>query len=90
MCASAENCIPESVVASFTHDIFINGCQVNFSTDGPNDVEIGPLYPDEKFRCLEDCFEDFIPMIRDKNHGGPGEIANTKSLVEAVPITAMG
>ncbi|MED6159832.1 leucoanthocyanidin [Stylosanthes scabra] len=94
LAAAAENCIPESVVASFTHDIFINGCQVNFSTNSPNDVEIGTLYPDEKFRCLEDCFEDFVPMIRDKILGGSdnNEIAktNNKSLPEAVPIIAMG
>ncbi|GLT75779.1 hypothetical protein SLA2020_474770 [Shorea laevis] len=33
--AAAENCIPQSIVASFTHDIFIKGCQVNFAIDGP-------------------------------------------------------
>ncbi|KAL2347404.1 hypothetical protein Fmac_001404 [Flemingia macrophylla] len=64
---AAENCIPQSVVASFTHDIFINGCQVNFSTNGPNDIEINSLYPDEKFRSIEDCYDDFVPMIHDKN-----------------------
>ncbi|XP_061339266.1 leucoanthocyanidin reductase-like [Gastrolobium bilobum] len=90
LAAAAENCIPESIVASFTHDIFINGCQVNFSIDGPNDVEINTLYPDEKLRCLEDCFEDFVPMANEKIHGGTSEINNAKSLVEALPITAMG
>ncbi|OIW04651.1 hypothetical protein TanjilG_07786 [Lupinus angustifolius] len=63
LAAAAENRIPESVVASFTHDIFIKGCQVNFNTDGPKDVEISTLYPDEKFRSLEDCFEDFLPLV---------------------------
>ncbi|CAL0315303.1 unnamed protein product [Lupinus luteus] len=63
LATAAENRIPESVVASFTHDIFIKGCQVNFNTDGPKDVEISILYPDEKFRSLEDCFEDFLPMV---------------------------
>ncbi|TKY69407.1 Leucoanthocyanidin reductase [Spatholobus suberectus] len=103
---AAENCIPQSVVASFTHDIFFKGCQVNFSTDGPNDIEINILYPDEKFRCMEDCYEDFVPMIHDKIHGGTSEeikdlkplvetgpneeIKDLKPLVEAVPITAMG
>ncbi|KAK7275189.1 hypothetical protein RIF29_16298 [Crotalaria pallida] len=66
LAAAAENRIPESVVASFTHDIFIKGCQVNFNTDGPKDVEISTLYPDEKFRSLEDCFEDFVPMIHER------------------------
>lgn len=70
MWACAENILPQSIVASFTHDIFINGCQVNFSTDGPGDVEIDILYPDEKFRSMEDCYEDFVPMVRDKIHGG--------------------
>ncbi|RDY04599.1 Leucoanthocyanidin reductase, partial [Mucuna pruriens] len=83
---AAENCLPKSIVASFTHDIFIKGCQINFSTDGPNDVEIDTLYPDEKFRCLEDCYEDFVPMALDKIHGGTGEeikINDRKNLVES-------
>lgn len=49
-------------MASFTHDIFIKGCQI-FKPDGPGDVEIGTLYPEEKIRSLEDCFEDFVLMI---------------------------
>ncbi|KAK7407588.1 hypothetical protein VNO78_09541 [Psophocarpus tetragonolobus] len=67
---AAENCLPQSIVASFTHDIFIKGCQVNFTIDGPNDVEINTLYPEENFRCLEDCYEDFLAMVHDKLHGG--------------------
>ncbi|KAJ1385262.1 NmrA-like domain [Sesbania bispinosa] len=92
LAAAAENCMPQSVVASFTHDIFINGCQINFSTDGPIDVEINTLYPEENFRCLEDCFEDFVAMIThdDKIHGGTAEIENRKPLVEIEPIPAMG
>lgn len=58
----AENVEPRSVVASFTHDIFIKGCQI-FKPDGPGDVEIGTLYPEEKIRSLEECFEDFVLMI---------------------------
>ncbi|CAJ1932259.1 unnamed protein product [Sphenostylis stenocarpa] len=83
---AAENCIPQSVVASFTHDIFIKGCQVNFSAEGANDVEITSLYPFEKFRSLEDCYEDFVPMARDKLHGGTSEeikVKDRKPLVEA-------
>ncbi|XP_057447911.1 leucoanthocyanidin reductase-like [Lotus japonicus] len=92
LAAAAENCIPRSIVAAFTHDIFINGCQINFSIEGPNDIEIGTLYPDEKFRCLEECFKDFVPMTHDMNvHVGTTEINNNrKSLVEVAPITAMG
>ncbi|KAA8529214.1 hypothetical protein F0562_033987 [Nyssa sinensis] len=57
--AARENIIPQSVVASFTHDIFIKGCQTNFSIDGPGEVEVSTLYPDESFRTVDDCFNDF-------------------------------
>lgn len=86
---AAENCIPESIVASITHDIFINGCQVNFKIDGIHDVEISTLYPGESFRSLEDCFESFVVMAADKIHKGEnGVTGGTKALVEPVPITA--
>ncbi|KAJ0095678.1 hypothetical protein Patl1_16507 [Pistacia atlantica] len=49
LAAAAENIIPQSVVASFTHDIFIKGCQVNFSVDGHDEIEVKDLYPDEQF-----------------------------------------
>lgn len=88
MCACAENCIPRSIVASFTHDIFIKGCQVNFNIDGLGDVEISTLYPDEAFRSLEDCFDAFAIMIDDKIHKGENKIAGTESVVEAVPFKA--
>lgn len=65
MCNSVENRVPESIVAAFTHDIFIKGCQLNFPTEGPGDADIGTLYPDETFRSLEDCYEDFAQMVRD-------------------------
>ncbi|KAK2404004.1 leucoanthocyanidin reductase [Trifolium repens] len=89
---AAENCIPESVVASITHDIFINGCQVNFKIDGIHDVEISTLYPGESVRSLEECYEKFVVMAADKIHkeetgvtaGGGG----TTAMVEPVPITA--
>ncbi|BAT94532.1 hypothetical protein LR48_Vigan02g182500 [Vigna angularis] len=88
LAAAAENCIPRSIVASFTHDIFIKGCQVNFKIDGVDDVEISTLYPDEGFRSLEDCYEDFAHMIDDKIQKEEHKITSTKSVVEAVPITA--
>lgn len=88
ICGDAENCIPESIVASITHDIFINGCQVNFNIDGVHDVEISNLYPGESFRSLEDCFDNFVLMAADKIHKGETEVTGTKALVEAVPITA--
>lgn len=75
-------------MASFTHDIFIKGCQVNFNIDGLGDVEISTLYPDEAFRSLEDCFEGFALMIDDKINKGENKITGTKSVVEAVPFTA--
>ncbi|OMO90195.1 NmrA-like protein [Corchorus capsularis] len=60
---AAENRIPQSIVASFTHDIFIKGCQVNFSIDGQNEVEVSCLYPNDPFRTLDDCFNDFLLMM---------------------------
>ncbi|KAI9092006.1 hypothetical protein K1719_027941 [Acacia pycnantha] len=65
LAAAAENRFPESIVASFTHDIFIKGCQLNFPAEGPGDIDIGTLYPDETFRSLEDSYEDFARMVRD-------------------------
>lgn len=63
----AENRIPQSVVASFTHDIFIRGCQVNFPIDGPNDIEVTNLYPDEQFHTLDDCFSDYLINLKGKS-----------------------
>ncbi|XP_042503244.1 leucoanthocyanidin reductase-like [Macadamia integrifolia] len=63
LAAAAENIIPESVVASFTHDIFIKGCQVNFSIDGQKDLEATSLYPDIPFRSIADCFDDFATLV---------------------------
>ncbi|GKV25096.1 hypothetical protein SLEP1_g34589 [Rubroshorea leprosula] len=59
--------IPQSVVAAFTHDIFIKGCQINFCLDKPTDVEVCSLYPKECFRSVNECFDDFIKKIADKN-----------------------
>ncbi|GAV59679.1 NmrA domain-containing protein [Cephalotus follicularis] len=59
LAAAAENRLPQSVVASFTHDIFIKGCQVNFSLDDAHDLDVGNLYPDVSFRNLDECFNDF-------------------------------
>ncbi|CAL1408308.1 unnamed protein product [Linum trigynum] len=56
---AAENRIPESIVASFTHDIFIKGCQSNFEIDGVSDVEASSLYPDETFQTVDRVFADF-------------------------------
>lgn len=89
LCGNAENIIPESVVASLTHDIFINGCQVSYKIDGVHDVEISTLYPGESFRSMEDCFESFVVMAADKIRKGENGVAGgTKSIVEPVIITA--
>ncbi|XP_058741421.1 leucoanthocyanidin reductase-like [Vicia villosa] len=86
---AAENIIPESIVASLTHDIFINGCQVSYKIDGINDVEISTLYPGESFRSMEECFESFVVMAADEIHKGENGVAGaTKSIVEPVIITA--
>ncbi|XVE53355.1 hypothetical protein DITRI_Ditri02bG0197700 [Diplodiscus trichospermus] len=86
--AAAENCVPQSIVASFTHDIFIKGCQVNFSVDGPNETEVSRLYPNEPFRTLDDCFNDFLVKMKDENTKQSDGIPATKPVVEALAITA--
>uniref|UniRef100_A0A803QQ94 NmrA-like domain-containing protein n=1 Tax=Cannabis sativa TaxID=3483 RepID=A0A803QQ94_CANSA len=100
LAAAAENCIPESVVASFTHDIFIKGCQINFAIDGSNDVEVGNLYPEETFRTLDECFNDFLLKLEDENPedgndddgdgDGDDEAVSAKThVLEPIPIAAI-
>ncbi|KAF5745296.1 Leucoanthocyanidin reductase 1 [Tripterygium wilfordii] len=89
LAAAAENCIPQSVVASFTHDIFIKGCQSNFSLDGPDDVEVCKLYPDESFRTLDECFEDFLVKAKMEDLSVKEDESNkTNPVVESLAITA--
>lgn len=82
----AENCIPESIVASFTHDIFIKGCQINFSIDEASDVEVGTLYPDETYRTLDECFTDFVMKLKDE--ATTEEVPTKSHVVEHIPIAA--
>ncbi|KAF5751948.1 leucoanthocyanidin reductase 1 [Tripterygium wilfordii] len=90
--AAAENRIPQSVVASFTHDIFIRGCQSNFSVDGSADLEVCKLYPDEPFRTLDECFEDFL--VKAKLEGPSGtrnnENTNTNPVGDSLPVSNLG
>uniref|UniRef100_A0ACD5TX13 Uncharacterized protein n=1 Tax=Avena sativa TaxID=4498 RepID=A0ACD5TX13_AVESA len=61
---AAEDIIPASIVASLTHDIFINGCQTNYGIDdGSRDVEISSLYPDTPFRTIDECFDDYARRL---------------------------
>ncbi|ONI31302.1 hypothetical protein PRUPE_1G305100 [Prunus persica] len=86
---AAENRIPESIVASFTHDIFIKGCQVNFPVDGPHDVEIGTLYPEESFRTLDECFNDFLLKLEDEQELEKNKVSTkTTAVVEPRAVTA--
>ena len=55
--------VPESIVASFTHDIFIQGCQINFALDKPTDLEATSLYPDTPFRSVDACFDEFVSKV---------------------------
>ncbi|KAK9934820.1 hypothetical protein M0R45_021949 [Rubus argutus] len=88
--AAAENRIPESIVASFTHDIFIKGCQTNFPIEGPNDIDVATLYPEESFRTLDECFNDFLVKLGGKLHTDKIATMNTAAAVEVEPraITA--
>ncbi|VVA17904.1 PREDICTED: isoflavone reductase [Prunus dulcis] len=86
---AAEKRIPESIVASFTHDIFIKGCQVNFPVDGPHDVEIGTLYPGESFRTLDECFNDFLLKLEDEQELEKNKVSTkTTAVVEPRAVTA--
>ncbi|KAK8715106.1 hypothetical protein V6N13_042447 [Hibiscus sabdariffa] len=85
---AAENRIPQSIVASFTHDIFIKGCQVNFPINGPNETEVSSLYPNEPFRTLDECFNDFLTKMEGENTKQSKENPAPKPVVEAIAITA--
>ncbi|KAI4368985.1 hypothetical protein MLD38_017480 [Melastoma candidum] len=91
LAAAAENRIPESIVASFTHDIFIKGCQINFSIDGPGEVEVCELYPEDSFRTLDECFEEFLDKIKE-NIGGVKEEENMdrEGMVAPNPAVEIG
>ncbi|XP_077241084.1 leucoanthocyanidin reductase-like [Tasmannia lanceolata] len=67
LAAAEEMCIPRSIVASFTHDIFIKGCQINFPINGPNDVEVTDLYPHIPFHTMAECFDEYVVKL----HGHP-------------------
>jgi len=54
------NYIPESIVASLTHDIFINGCQYKFQIDGRHDVEACELYYEESYTTVDDFFDSYL------------------------------
>nr|AWH11769.1 leucoanthocyanidin reductase [Nekemias megalophylla] len=89
LAAAAEMCIPESIVASFTHDIFIKGCQVNFSLDKPTDLEATSLYPEMQFRTIDECFDEFAEKIMGAQAAAEkeGNVVPT-SAPEALVITA--
>ncbi|KAK6921789.1 NmrA-like domain [Dillenia turbinata] len=87
LAAAEENIIPQSIVASFTHDIFIKGCQINFAIDGPNDVEVSTLYPEESFRTIDECFNEFALKV-EKDSVGHDEALKSNAVVEVLPITA--
>lgn len=76
------------MVAAFTHDIFIKGCQVNFSIDGPEDVEVTTLYPEDSFRTVEECFGEYIVKIEEKQPTADSAIANTGPVVGMRQVTA--
>nr|AIU39029.1 leucoanthocyanidin reductase [Narcissus tazetta subsp. chinensis] len=61
-----EYSFPSCVVAALTHDVFIQGCQVNFFIDGVKDLEIGSLYPDSSYKTLDECFNEYAEDLRIK------------------------
>lgn len=63
---NAEKIIPQSIVASFTHDIFFKGCQT-FLLNETKDIETGDLYPDESFLTMDECFDEFVMKMQEKS-----------------------
>lgn len=59
-----EYSFPVSLVASLTHDIFIQGCQTNFLIDGHKDLEISSLYPDSSYITIDDCFNEYAKDLK--------------------------
>ncbi|XP_057952521.1 leucoanthocyanidin reductase-like [Malania oleifera] len=99
--AANEMCIPRSIVAAFTHDIFIKGCQTNYSIDKATDVEATSLYPDDPFRSVDKCFDDFMEKMVEMNPEATAMeaepiimeddgivVPNPKPRAEPLPITA--
>ncbi|KAK3406458.1 leucoanthocyanidin reductase [Eucalyptus grandis] len=91
--AAKEMVIPRSIVAALTHDIFIKGCQINYSLDKPTDVEVTSLYPDIPFRTVDECFGEFAKKIADvpkavENSGYKVGIFSPESKPEALVLTA--
>lgn len=78
-----ENRIPGSIVAALTHDIFINGCQINFSIDGCKDLDITSLYSDISFRTIDECFNDHAAGLQLEQGN---KITSPHSMEDRVPI----
>ncbi|XP_078165148.1 leucoanthocyanidin reductase-like [Carex rostrata] len=85
---AAENILPESIVASLTHDIFINGCQTNFDIDSHNEIEIGDLYPDVALRTIDECFNDYISNLnlKEDHEESFKEEGVPAAMVERLPV----
>ncbi|KAF7054573.1 hypothetical protein CFC21_062233 [Triticum aestivum] len=83
---AAEDVIPESIVASLTHDIFINGCQTNFGIDGSRDVEVSSLYPDIPFRTIDECFDDYAHGLHLEEEAEESSKKSNATLVERLAV----
>ncbi|XP_015883025.2 leucoanthocyanidin reductase [Ziziphus jujuba] len=95
LAAANEMRIPESIVAALTHDIFIRGCQINYTLNSSKDVEICSLYPETPFRPVDECFQDFVTkalgvanVVENKPKGKDGILATNSKPAEALVITA--
>ncbi|KAL6648419.1 hypothetical protein ACP70R_012643 [Stipagrostis hirtigluma subsp. patula] len=85
---AAENIIPASIVASLTHDIFINGCQTSFPLDGCRDIEISSLYPDIPLRTVDECFDDYARSLHLEGEAEENKNSNALAVERlAVPPT---
>jgi leucoanthocyanidin reductase len=52
-------------------------------------VEVGTLYPDEAFRTLDECFDDFALELKDNNKDlGSNGNATPNHVVESLALSA--
>lgn len=72
---------------------------MNFSVDGPEDVEVTTLYPEASFRTVEECFDEYTVDLetplqaqaqsQSQLQAAPDAApANPGSVVDMLPVTA--
>ncbi|MQM04442.1 hypothetical protein Taro_037239 [Colocasia esculenta] len=84
---AAEHRIPHSFIASFTHDVYIKGCQHRFAMDRIRDVEVTELYPGVPFRTMEECLEEFAAGVLAEKVNGDNTASLSRERSSSVQAT---